>query len=329
MREWDEKKLNQELELLLTEIPEQDELEKRIEKYIQNRIRKIVYKTLAMLIVVAVLLLALINPLFRVSFIDPTKVNENEQSIYFDVLRDYYETTRPYVELISLDAEYKGLANYKVIMQAANHRERLVVGRTNVSYDLNCGTIKNLNDPQLYLAYQAGRFDMYKYQNEADWISKKIEELRKLPDSAHIYISVYATQPQSIEELRNSDIHLEWVEVYQPNVEYRGGLSMVRNIAWDESDAREKMSEAELLDAYCQNLKNLLEYEEMWQELELPSTTLIYQDLSVLQDTYEDALKLTELKTERFTLGGEKNDIIEFLKNIDVISIQVDEVTLY
>ena len=329
MREWDENKLNQELEVLLTEVPEQDELEKRIEKYIQNRIRKIVYKTLAMIVVVVVLLLALINPLFRVSFIDPTKMNENEQSIYFDVLRDYYETTRPYAELISLDAEYKGLANYKVILQASNHRERLVVWRTNVSYDLNCGTIKNLNDPQLYIAYHAGRFDMYKYQNETAWIEEKIEELRKLPDSAHIYVSVYAAQPQSVEEFRNSDIHLEWVEVYQPNVEYRGGLSMVRNTAWDESDAREKMSEAELLDVYCENLKNLLEHREMWQELELPSASMIYQDVSVLKDTYEDAVDLTELKTERFTLYGEKNDIIEFLERIDIISIQIDEVTLY
>lgn len=329
MREWDENKLNQELELLLTEVPEQDELEKRIEKYIKNRIRKIVYKTLATIVVAVVLLLALINPLFRVSFIDPTKVDENEQSIYFDVLRDYYETTRPYAELISLDAEYKGLANYKVILQATNHRERLVVGRTNASYDLNCGTIKNLNDPQLYIAYHAGRFDMYKYQNETDWIEEKIEELRKLPDSAHIYVSVYAAQPQSVEAFRNSDIHLEWVEVYQPNVEYRGGLSMVRNTVWNESDAREKMSEAELLDVYCKNLKNLLEHREMWQELELPSASMIYQDVSVLEDTYEDAVDLTELKTERFTLYGKKNDIIEFLESIDIISIQIDEVTLY
>ena len=39
MKEWDENKLDQELEALLNEIPEQDELEKRIEKYINRRIR--------------------------------------------------------------------------------------------------------------------------------------------------------------------------------------------------------------------------------------------------------------------------------------------------
>lgn len=329
MREWDENKLNQELEGLLNEIPEQDEFEKRIEKYINHRIRKIVHKTLAMTVIVAILLLALINPIFRVSFIDPTKMNENDISIYFDVLRDYYETTRPYVEIVSLDAESKGLAHYEVTIQATNHRERLNMGRTNISYDLNCGAIKNQNDAQLYLANYMGRFDNYLYQNDENWINESIDELRKLPESANIYISLYTANPQAIDELRNSNISLEWIEVYQPNVEYRGGLSLSLRVAQDKTDLRYEMSEAELIDVYCKNLKNLLEHKEMWKELSLPSTTVIYEDLSVLQDTYEDAMYLTELKTERFTLYGEKKDIIEFLENTDIISIQIDEITLY
>lgn len=329
MREWDENKLDQELELLINEIPEQDEFEKRIEKYIHKRIRKIVYKTLAMMVAVAILLLALVNPLLRVSFIDPTKMNENEISVYFDVLRDYYETTRPYAEIVSLDAESKGFANYEVTMSVTNHRERLVVRRNNVSYNLNCGMIKNLNDPNLYLVNYMGKFDIYRYYDDAEWIKKKIDELRKLPESANIYISLYTAQPQAVMELRKENIHLEWVEVHQPNVEYRGGLSMALRAAQDKTDWRDKMSETELLDVYCKNLKNLLDHKEMWKELELPSATMIYQDLSVLQDTYEDAVNLTELKTERFTLYGEKQDMIEFLENIDIISIQIDEITLY
>ena len=267
MRDWDENKLNEELEVLLNEIPKQDEFEKRIEKYIHNRIRKIVYKTLAMMAGVVILLLALINPLFRVSFVDPTKMNENEVSIYFDVLRDYYETTRPYAEIVYLDAESKGFANYEVTISATNHRERLVMGRTNISYNLNCGTIKNLNDPQLYLVNYMGRFDTYRYKDDADWIDETIDELRKLPESSDIYVSLYTERPLAIDELRNSNIHLEWIEVYQPNVEYRGGLSMALRAAQDKTDQRGKMSETELLDVYCKNLKNLLDHKEMWKEL--------------------------------------------------------------
>ena len=203
------------------------------------------------------------------------------------------------------------------------------MGRTNISYDLNCGTIKNLNDPQLYLVNYMGRFDMYRYKDDADWIDETIDELRKLPESSDIYVALYTAHPLAIDELRNLNIHLEWVEVYQPNVEYRGGLSMALRAAQDKTDWRDKMSETELLDVYCKNLKNLLDHKEMWKELELPSATMIYQDLSVLQDTYEDAVNLTELKTERFTLYGEKQDMIEFLENIDIISIQIDEITLY
>ena len=329
MREWDENKLDRELEVLLNEIPEPDEFEKRIEKYINTRIRKIVHKTLAMTFIVVTLLLVLINPMFKVSFLNPMKTNEKDISIYFDVLRDYYETTRPYVELVSFDAEYKGLAHYDVSIQATNHRERLTMGIGNIFYDLNCGNIKNLNDSQLYLTNYMGRFDNYLYQNDEKWIEKSIDELRKLPESANVYISLYTAQPQEIEALRNSKISLEWIEVYQPNVEYRGGLNLALMAIYDETDSRDKMTETELLEVYRKNLKNLLEHKDVWKELSLPSTTAIYEDLSVLQDTYEDAINLTELKTERFTIYGEKADIIEFLENTDIISIQVDEITLY
>ena len=82
MKEWDENKLDQELEALLNEIPEQDELEKRIEKYINRRISRIVHKTLAMIVAVVILLLAIINPILKMSFINPNKDS------YFDVMRD-------------------------------------------------------------------------------------------------------------------------------------------------------------------------------------------------------------------------------------------------
>ena len=329
MREWNENRLDQELEGLLNEIPENDELEKRIEKYIHNRIRKIVYKTLAMLVAAVLLLFVFVNPIFRAGNIDPVKTNEADISVYFDVLRDYYEITRPYAEILSMDAEYKGLACYEVSIQATNHREQLYMGRTNVSYDLNFGKMKNLNDAQLYLVYYAGRFEIHRYQEDEGWIKDKIEDLKKLPDSSHIYLSVYTAQPQNVETLRNSNIHLEWLEVYQPNVEYRGGLSLALNAVYDETDVRQELTEMELIEVYCKNLKNLLDHKDIWKELELPGTTIIYQDLSVLQDTYEDAVNLSELKTERFTLYGEKQDIIEFLENTDIISIQIDEVTLY
>ena len=133
MKEWDENKLDQELEALLNEIPEQDELEKRIEKYINRRISRIVHKTLAMIVAAAILLLAIINPILKMSFINPNK------DPYFDVMRDYYETTRPYVELIAMAADSKGFARYEITMQVTNHRENLIMGKSNVWFDLNCG----------------------------------------------------------------------------------------------------------------------------------------------------------------------------------------------
>ena len=323
MKEWDEKKLDQELEALLNEIPEQDEFEKRIEKYINRRIRKIVHKTLAMTIAAVVFLLALVNPILKVSFIDPTEAE------YLDVLRDYYETTHPYVEIINIEAKSKGFACYDITMQVTNHREPLIMGKANVWFDLNCGKITDLNDSNWYLINYMGRFDHQLYMEKENWIEESIDELRKLPDSANIYLSLQTTEPQTIDELRNSDVTLEWMEVYQPNVEYRGGLNMDLRAVHDETDMRDEMSEDELIEVYCANLKNLLDHKLIWRELELPSTTMIYVGGRVLEDTYEDALQLTELKTERFTIYGEKNDIIAYLENLDLVSIHVDEITLY
>ena len=323
MKEWDENKLDQELEALLNEIPEQDELEKRIEKYINRRISRIVHKTLAMIVAVVILLLAIINPILKMSFINPNK------DPYFDVMRDYYETTRPYVELIAMAAESKGFARYEITMQVTNHRENLIMGKSNVWFDLNCGKMTDLNDAQWYLINYMGRFDNHLHMEGTTWIEETMDELKKLPDSANIYLSLYTAEPQTIEELRDSDIKLEWLEVYQPNVEYRGGLNMDFRAAHDETDLRDEMSETELISVYCDNLKNLLDHKEMWKEHDLPGATMIYGDESVLEDTYKDALELTELKTERFTIYGEKTDIIEYLEKTEIVSIHVDEITLY
>ena len=102
MKEWNENKLDQELDALLSEIPEpeQDEFEKRVEKYINRRIRKIVHKTLAGILVIVILLLGIINPFLNLICLNPAKTNDDDViSIYHDVMRDYYDSPIPVAEL--------------------------------------------------------------------------------------------------------------------------------------------------------------------------------------------------------------------------------------
>ena len=118
MKEWNENKLDQELDALLNEIPEteQDEFEKRVEKYINRRIRKIVHKTLASVLVIIILLLGIINPFLNLCCLNPAKTNGSDTiSIYHDVMQDYYETTSPFAEITHMDVKKKGFSRYEII----------------------------------------------------------------------------------------------------------------------------------------------------------------------------------------------------------------------
>ena len=47
MKDWDEKKLDEELNALMEELPPQDDLEKKINQSINRRIRKIIITTVS------------------------------------------------------------------------------------------------------------------------------------------------------------------------------------------------------------------------------------------------------------------------------------------
>lgn len=63
----------------------------------------------------------------------------------------------------------------------------------------------------------------------------------------------------------------------------------------------------------------------MCEELDLLSATIIYSNSSDLGDTCKAALNLPE----RLTLYGKRSAIVKFGENIDILSIQIDEIILY
>ena len=96
MSEWNESKLNQELEAIISGLPEQDELEKKIDQSINRRIRKTVYRTVSIIVVVILVAFLVINPLMNMIFFNPYKMNEAPEQKMLGVLRDYMETIQPY-----------------------------------------------------------------------------------------------------------------------------------------------------------------------------------------------------------------------------------------
>lgn len=324
MGEWNENKLGDELDALVNEIPRQEDLEKEIMQGINRRIRKIVLRTLTGIAAVLLVAFLVINPLMNRIFFNPYELNQQPEQEMLEILREYCETTHPYREVISLDVKKKGFARYELEMQVANLTEYLTVGAPNVWCEVNWGRYDNSMDPDSNMAHVLGRFTCdYEKQEE---VAEKISEL---PKSALIYLSVSDTSPKPIEDLRNAGIELEWFQIYQPNVEFQGGMSAQPRVFYAEDDKREEMTEQELIEVYLSNLENLLEHTEVWSELALgDGHNTIYGD-SALRDTYEDAKTLTALTSENYCVYGKRDEILQFLKENTFDSIYVDNVSLW
>lgn len=324
MSEWNENKLDEEMEALVNEIPKQDDLEKKIMQGINRRIRKTVLRTLTGIAAVLLAAFLVINPLMNQMFFNPYELNQQPEQEMLGALRDYWETTHPYREVISLDVKKRGFARYKLEMQVANLTEYLIIGPPNVFCEMNFGRYENIIDPDSNILHLSGRFTCdYEKQEE---MAAKISEL---PKSAMLYLSVSDTSPKPIEELRHTMVELEWFQIYQPNVKFQGGMSAQPRAVYAEDDKREEMTEQELIEVYLSNLKNMLEHKEVWTEFALADGhDTIYRD-SELLNTYEDAKTLTALTSENYCVSGKRDEILQFLQKNTFDSIYVDNVSLW
>ncbi len=332
MSKWDENKLDQELENLINDLPEQDDFDKRIEQYINRRIRKIVHKTLATVVIVGLILAAIINPMLNFMCLNPKK------ELYIDVMRDYFETTRPFSEITSIDAKSTGFGTYKLNIGTSNHYDPLTFGSINVTAKMAFGKLYDINDNNRTFTTVMGRFDNgwsemdengnYVHHNKPK--EEYIESISKLPESSKIYLAINSATPQDFEVLRSSGVNLEWIEIYQPNVAFRGGLSMNLHSLYNiETDYRQNMSEKELLDVYVGNLENLAKNTLIWRQFELPGAHVVYMDVNLIKDTLEDARELDQILTENYCIYGERDAIINYLENTDIISTFIEKITLY
>ncbi len=324
MNEWNEKRLEDELEALVQELPESEDLEKKILQSINRRIRKVVLRTLAGVFLAALLAVLVINPLLNGLFFNPYQMNQEPEQKLFGILRDYFETTHPYREVFSVQVDKKGFARYELELQVGNLTEPVNIGAVNVWMEMNFGRYENIQDPGFAISHHLGRFT-YDYEGQSDMM----EKISELPESARIYLSVSDTKERTIEELRSLPVALDWFQVYQPNVRFQGGLSARPVAACEEDDLRDEMTGEELLLVYMSNLENLLDNKAAWSALELSDGTNAIYSEGVLQETYEDAKNLTELLCKNYCVSGKRDEVLEFLQENTLDAIYVENVRLW
>lgn len=333
MGRWNEKRLDEELNVLMDKVPERVDIENQIEEAIQRKIKKVVVKTITILGTGIIVLFLLVNPFLNAIFLNPYKLHktpyekdetegydsevnggeDTELSLFLGVFRDYWETMQPFTEVIEMDVEKKGFARYELSMLVSNRRGMLNMGINNVWCGIEYGMYKDWMDPELRLVYR----DTYRHMtNEKE---DYIERMRKLPDSAMIYLTIGEVNSKEYEvlksDLEKKQICLDWIQVYQPNVDFQGGISVNMQAAWKETDMRYKLTSEELKQVYLSNLNSLMEHTEIWKPFGLYSNNTKYSnEMQRLKETYEDAKKMEALTCKQYSIYGEKADILSYFE---------------
>ena len=328
MSEWNENRLDQELEAIMNDIPESNDLEERINKCINRRIKRTVIRTVSTILVIVLAAVFIINPIMNAMFFNPYEMNEGEEQKMLGVMRDFVETTMPYREVVSLEVEKKGFGRYEIGMQMLDLSQPPInIGGPNAWVDMNFGNYGSVKDTDAVMNIIMGRF-------ECDWEVQEdfIKQIEELPESADIFLSVSDTQLKSLEQLKKLPVELCWFQVYQPNVEFQGGLSYRIVAHYAEDDEREDMTEQELLKVYCRDLENTLNHPEVWEglfPLNGAGGAIYANPKPLLEKTYEDAKQLTELKSENYCIYGSRDEILDFLQENELDSMYVENVTLW
>lgn len=240
-------------------------------------------------------------------------------------MRDYYDVTRPYIEINDIQVEKKGFGRYTLGISATNNIKSRNIGIENVWVDLEQGKYKNWRDSEMLLGTRLGEFENPAGKEDGENL---IREVEKLPKSVEISLAVSEEKVRDVEELRKEKVKLDWIEVYHPDVEgFQGGLNLWRIMLFKESDDRDEMTEEELLDVYVEKLKNLVEHPGIWQPLDLPYHSTVWPDgTEEMKDCYEAAKTLEKLQTKAYYISGQRDDVLEFLKKTDIKTISVYQV---
>ena len=334
MNDWNEKKLDTELEALMEDLPMEDpnQLEKKIEQGINRRIRKIAFRTVMSIISIALILLLIINPLANAMYINPYTLNQEPDQTMLKIFRAYFETTQPYAEPVYLEVTKKGLGCYDMEMQIVNHRGSVNLYSPNVWLELNRNEYENFTGATNYFTHVVNKF-------ECDWNDQEemIASFKELPASAVIYLSIADKEVKNVDELKSEDILLDWIQVYQPGVRFQGGLRMGMTCAYTENDSRNQMTGEELKEVYLSNLEFLLENSFIWHKLDLhDGHSYVYTndiltnngEFGILSETYENAKNLETLETKYYSFSGTRDQVIAYLEKIETTSIYVEEVAL-
>ena len=132
-------------------------------------IRMNIYLTDFIIVIFGIIfvLFLIISPGMDAVYLNPEKLQKDQT--FLSVMRDYYDVTRPYIEINNIQVEKKGFGRYTLGISATNNIKSRNIGIENVWVDLEQGKYKNWRDSEMLLVERLG---------ELCYLKNRITEMR-------------------------------------------------------------------------------------------------------------------------------------------------------
>ena len=297
-----------------------------LEKLIRRRVRSICLKTLLAVVICAALVFGLIHPLAKLTAFNPIPMEEDGRMGFTTYLNAYYGTMLPYVRLTGTDITDTGFGTYDAALHVVG-LENLKVhvgGYTDVRLTIRQGEAEVTSDPTGKLTKYLGRFD-------SDLIDRTnlLAELEKLPSSAYLRLSVGTDTPRTLEELRALPAEVAWAQIYDPDVEYQGGVNLAPSSRFgDETDPRE-LNGQEMVQYYAGNLELLLTQPRLLTSLGIvDADSGIYFVTSVVEKALASAREMEDFRSRNFCVQGSRDEILALIDQVEPSTLLVDHIFL-
>ena len=337
MEHWEET-----LEALRTEMPEggadtasEAAFEKRLEKAIDRRIRKICLKTIAVVLVVLAVVFLGISPLMNLLCPDPEKLPGSGRPLTA-YLQAYYDTVQPFTEIVvsSQSVEKNGFGRYTVQFQSLDHTGGAVVVRPNAAAEYAYGAYRITREPDDAIAPLTSLL-VNRFGTDAAFDKQAaIERLQELPASSRISLSATAAEPVSLASLRQTPLALEWMQI-EADSEWCGGIRLYSMVVREDGDWRQEMDDEELRQAYLGNLELLLSEPKLLSGLSfsMPAPDgvggYVMTGETCVRENYEVvSAQEGPLMTRCFSFSGQRDEVLAYLEQADLQGVHIEEVEL-
>lgn len=109
---------------------------------------------------------------------------------------------------------------------------------------------------------------------------------------ANVYLSVSGKDIRSIDELRKLINNIDWIQVYQPDAGFQGGISINQVALFNDTDKRKDMGEDEILKTYQNNLQLFADNTRIWGQFDLSDgLSKVYQP-NQIKETLKETKEL-------------------------------------